>query len=145
MLEPQRSRLLNRPISRSPCPATSSLRHRTYIPLPSTLSRPFVRRSPICYVAFQAFRMDTKVTRSILVVFGRVFRATISRGDRKERIKRSYIAVKKDRLVSPHRCDLKDLLSLKRTLTSRRFSSSGSSPTSFSYHCPRRFLSDSSR
>ena len=46
-------------------------------------------------MAFQAFKMDPEVTRSILVVFGRVFRATISRGDRKESIKRSYIAVKK--------------------------------------------------
>ena len=46
-------------------------------------------------MAFQAFKMDTEVTRSILVVFGRVFRATISRGDRKEGIKRSYIAMKK--------------------------------------------------
>ena len=46
-------------------------------------------------MAFQAFRMDTEVTRSILVVFGRVFRATISRGGCKKGIKRSYIAVKK--------------------------------------------------
>ena len=64
------------------------------MPLPSTLSQPLVRRSPIHYVVFQAFRMDTEVTRSILVVFGRVFRATISRGGRKKNIKRLYIVVK---------------------------------------------------
>ena len=46
-------------------------------------------------MAFQAFRMDTEVMRSILVVFGRVFRATISRGGRKKDIKRLYIGVQK--------------------------------------------------
>ena len=60
--------------------------------------------------------MDADVMRSILVVFGRVFRATISRGGRKKDIKRSYIVVKKDSLVSPHRCNLKDPLSLKEHL-----------------------------
>ena len=103
-------------ICQSPCTATSSLRHQTYVPLPSTLLQPFVQRSPIYYMAFQAFRMDTEFTRSILVVFGRVFRATISRGGRKKDIKRLYIGVQKGNLVSPHHCDLKDPLLLKEHL-----------------------------
>ena len=59
--------------------------------------------------------MDTEVTRSILVVFGRVFRATISRGGHKKDIKK-VIHSATDSLVSPHRCDLKDPLSLKEHL-----------------------------
>ena len=56
-------------ISQSPCTANLSLWHWTPISLLSNLSLLFIQRSPIYYMAFQAIRKDTEVTRSNLVGF----------------------------------------------------------------------------